>query len=306
MNTKMDKLMKIKRYMMALLVSGMVCGTANAQLAPLGAMYFQNQYLNNPAFAGKHQGLELDLGYRQQWSNMPGSPKIQSLTGSYAMTSRAGLGLNINNDQTGLYKRTRIMGTYAYHLPLSAGSDKLSFGVSVGLMDERIDYNILDGDVDDPSARNFNQRDKYLDGDFGVAYTSNKLNVQASMPNLRNTLGFNKDDDRVVNDARYFVAASYKLRLSENQGVGLEPKVAFRSVRGFDNIFDMGANFTFVEDKIGLMGMYHTNKSTSFGFIAKVSKTFDLMGVYTSNTAALAGQTNGSFEVNMKINLFNK
>lgn len=298
--------MKMKRYMMALLISGLGFGTASAQLAPLGAMYFQNQYLNNPAFAGKHQGLELDLGYRQQWSSMPGSPKIQSLTGSYAMTSRAGLGLNIYNDQTGLYKRTRIMGTYAYHLPLSAGSDKLSFGVSVGLMDERVDYNILDGDLDDPSTRNFNQRDKYLDGDFGVAYTSDKLNVQASMPNLRNTLGFNKDDDRVVNEARYFVAASYKLRLSENQGVGLEPKVSFRSVRGFDNIFDMGANFTFVEDKIGLMGMYHTNKSTSFGFIAKVSKTFDLMGVYTSNTAALAGQTNGSFEVNMKINLFNK
>ncbi len=300
------KLMKMKRYMIALLISGLGFGTASAQLAPLGAMYFQNQYLNNPAFAGKHQGLELDLGYRQQWSNMPGSPKIQSLTGSYAMTPKAGLGLNFYNDQTGLYKQTRIMGTYAYHLPLSEGSDKLSFGVSVGLMDELVDYHILDGDIDDPSTRNFNQREKYLDGDFGAAYTSDKLNVQVAMPNLRNSLGFNKDDDRVVNVARYFVAASYKLRLSENQGMGLEPKVAFRSIRGFDNIFDMGANFTFVEDKIGLMAMYHTTKSTSFGFIAKVSKTFNLMGVYTSNTAALAGQANGSFEVNMKMNLFNK
>lgn len=306
MSITMNKFMKMKRYIMALMVSGITFGTANAQLAPLGAMYYHNQYLNNPAFAGVGKGLEVDLGYRQQWSTIPGSPKVQLLTGSYAMTPKAGLGLNVYNDQTGLFKRTRVMGSYAYHLPVSSKNDKLSFGLSLGFMDELVDQGLMDGDPNDPSTRNFNERQQYVDGDFGVAYTSGKLSLQAAMPNLRNNLGFSKDGERVVNEARFFAAASYRIRLSESEGMGLEPKVAFRGVKGMDNIFDVGANFTFVEDKIGLMAMYHSTKSTSFGFSAKLSKNFDLMGIYSSNTAALAGQTNGSLEVNLKLNLFGK
>lgn len=296
--------MKARRYMIMLLV--LMPAISNAQLAPLGAMYYHNKYLNNPAFAGLGQGLEVNLGYRQQWSTVPGGPKVQALTGSYAMTPKAGLGLNLYNDQTGLFKRTRLMGSYAYHLPLNTNSDRLSFGISLGFMDEMVDQGLIDGDPNDPTARNFNQRQQYLDGDFGIAYTSGKLSLQASLPNLRNSFGFSKEGEQVVNEARFFAAASYKIRLSENEGVGLEPKVAFRGVKGMDNMFDIGANFSFVKDKIGLMAIYHSTESTSFGLSAKVSKTFDILGLYTSNTAALAGQTNGSFELNLKVNLFQK
>ncbi|RZM23846.1 MAG: type IX secretion system membrane protein PorP/SprF [Pedobacter sp.] len=302
----MDKLMKMKRYIMALLVAAMVSATANAQLAPLGAMYYHNQYLNNPAFAGIGQGLEVGAGFRQQWSTMPGSPKVQVLTGSYALTPKTGLGLNVYNDQTGLFKRTRVVGSYAYHLPLNGDNDRLSFGVSLGFMDEMVDQGLMDGDPNDPSIGNFNDRRQYVDGDFGVAYTGGKLRLQAAMPNLRNSLGFSKDGEQVVNEARFFAAASYKISLSQSEGVGLEPKVAFRGVRGTDNIFDFGANFTFIDEKIGLMAIYHSTESTSFGFSARLSRNFDLMGIYSSNTAALAGQTNGSFELNLKVNLFNK
>lgn len=280
--------------------------SVKAQLAPLGAMYYHNQYLNNPAFAGKDAGLTLDLGIRQQWSNVPGAPKVQVLTGAYAITQRAGLGLNVHNDQTGLFKTTRIMGSYAYHLPLSANANKLSFGLSLGLMDQLIDYSLLDGNIEDPSLRNFNQRQQYLDGDFGLAYTSATLNVQGSVPNLRNNLGFSDNGDQVVNEARFFAAASYKLLLSETEGMAIEPKIAYRAIRGTDDIVDIGANFTFVDQKIGLIAIYHTSKSASFGFNGKVSKAFNVTGFYTSNTAALAGRTNGSFELNLKLNLFNK
>lgn len=296
--------MKMKRYMIALLVSVMVSGTAYAQLAPLGAMYYHNQYLNNPAFAGMRQGVEVDLGYRQQWSTVPGSPKVQILTGSYAITPKAGLGLNVYNDQTGLFKRTRVMGSYAYHLPLSSKADRLSFGVSLGFMDELVDQGLMDGDPNDPSVRNFNERRQYVDGDFGVAYTKARLSLQVAVPNLRNSLGLSKQDEQVVDEARFFAAASYKIRLSESEGVGLEPKISFRDMRGFDDIVDIGVNFTFVDDRIGLMAMYHSTESTSFGLNVKISKTFNLLGLYTSNTGAMAGQTNGSFEMNLKINLF--
>lgn len=101
-----------------------------------------------------------------------------------------------------------------------------------------------------------------------------------------------------------FLMLFFQTTLSASDGMGLEPKVAFRGVKGMDHIFDMGANLTFVDEKIGLMAMYHSTKSTSFGLNAKVSKNFNILGLYSSNTGAMAGQTNGSFELNLKLNLF--
>ncbi len=301
-----NKVMKLKRYAIVLLVFGTISNTVSAQLAPLGAMYFQNQYLNNPAFAGKEEGLEAGLSYRQQWSSLPGSPKVQALTASYALTPKAGLGLNIYNDQAGLFQWMRVMGSYAYHLPINYSDHKLSLGVSFGFMNETVDYGRMDGDIDDISVENFNQRKQYLDGDFGVAYTTGKFNLQAALPNLRNNLGFSNEGRQVVDEAKFYIAASYKLFLSQGSGIGLEPKVAFRSVRNFTNIMDFGGNFTFAENKIGLMMMYHTSESASFGFSTRLSQTFQLMGFYTTNTSALSGHANGSFELNLKMNLFDK
>ena len=88
-----------------------------AQLNPYQAIYYQNRYLANPAMAGVDKGLNINLAYQQQWSSFPGSPKIQSLTTEYQATDKVALGLNINDDQSGVFRQTRVMGTYAYHLP---------------------------------------------------------------------------------------------------------------------------------------------------------------------------------------------
>lgn len=43
---------------------------ANAQLNPLSSQYFLNQYQINPAYAGLTDGLNVNLNYRKQWSNI--------------------------------------------------------------------------------------------------------------------------------------------------------------------------------------------------------------------------------------------
>jgi hypothetical protein len=54
--------------------------SSKAQLSPFGAMYYQNQYLANPAIAGAQEGLRADLGFNSQQTNIPGSPKTQIIT----------------------------------------------------------------------------------------------------------------------------------------------------------------------------------------------------------------------------------
>ena len=66
-----------KTWILFLLLAAMTSTTVTAQLNPLAGIYFQNEYLGNPALAGKEAGLNLNIGYRRQWSAKPGAPKTQ-------------------------------------------------------------------------------------------------------------------------------------------------------------------------------------------------------------------------------------
>lgn len=271
------------------------------QANPMGALYFQNQFLGNPAYAGLHQGLDLNLGIRRQWSNIPGSPISQTATADYAITPKAGVGINVYNDRSGLFKRTRAMASYAYHLPLSGDEEhNLSFGLALGVMSERLSSEDIKGDQGDISVQNFNQRETYMDGDFGIAYTSNGLNLQGVLPNMK---AFFKKDNFInsIDLVNFYTAASYKINLSGgSSGIGLEPKVVYHDIKGFDNLLDAGINLTLADNKLSFLGMYHSSKSTTFGMGLNYG-TFGFQGIYTTATSALSNYTNGNFEISLKL-----
>ncbi|MEE1943825.1 PorP/SprF family type IX secretion system membrane protein [Pedobacter sp. KR3-3] len=275
--------------------------TAQAQLNPLTSQYFLNQYQANPAFAGMMDGLNVNLNYRKQWSNIPGSPSTQSITADYKM-NKVGLGLNVFNEKAGSLQRTKAVATYAYHLPLNDNNQKLNFGASVGIMNERIDYSEVNGDPTDMSIAQFNNKGSLFDGDFGIAYTSNKLNIEAALPNIRSLI--KQEDNNNVDRSQFYAAASYKFGTGTGvNALEIEPKVAFRGIKGYENIVDAGANFIFAE-KIFIMGMYHTTKSASFGAGINYKNSLAIMGFYTTETSALQGSANGTFEISLRASLF--
>ncbi len=295
------KLNTLCLLLLATLVLSLVNTKAKAQLNPLSSMYFLNQYQANPAYAGLTDGLNVNVNYRKQWSNIPGSPSTQAITADYKM-NKVGLGVNFYNEKAGSLKRNKAVATYAYHLPLSGNDQKLNFGASVGIMNEQVDYSDINGDITDPSITNFNNKGSLFDGDFGIAYTSNKLNIEAAIPNIRSFI--KQDEDNTVDRSRFYAAASYKI--STGTGVNvleIEPKVAFREIEGYDGIFDAGANFNFT-NKVFLMAMYHTTKSASFGAGINYKNSLAIMGYYTTETSALQGSANGTFEISLKATLF--
>lgn len=277
---------------------------ASAQLTGLQAMYFQNQYLANPAMAGLDNGFNLNLGYQRQLTSIPGGPKLQDLTGDYNSGNKVGLGFIINNDQSGLISRTRGVGTYAYHLPLSNGS-KLSLGLSFGVNDSYLNNSQIQGDQGDLSVQLFNQRRIYMDGDLGIAYTSIGFNLQAALPNLGsvffNTQGTNLDVDR----STFYAAASYIIPVSYFNDITVEPKVAFRGIKGFQSILDAGANLVMTEYNLSASGIYHTNKSATIG-VGLHLKPVSILLSYTNNTAQLTSYANNTFEFGIKYTLLNK
>jgi type IX secretion system PorP/SprF family membrane protein len=294
--------MKIISKTVLLMFVTVISSTAlKAQLNPLSAQYFTNQYLINPALAGAGQGLKLNGAYRKLWSNVEGSPLTQSLTADYGF-NKLGLGLTVNNESEGLQRQTRVVGSYAYHLKLSEDNHQLHFGVSLGFLSQRLENQDAYGDPNDPLVGQYNDRRTYLDGDFGIAYTSDKLNVQAAIPNLKSVL--KKDVIKLADVATFYSAVSYKIGISEGpEGMEVEPKVAYRGVKGFDNIWDAGAQLSIANKQVFLLGMYHSTKSTTFGLGMDYKKRYLISGTYTTQTSALSSYTNGSFELNLRVNL---
>lgn len=286
-----------------LIISANCC---KAQLNPYQAIYYQDRYLVNPAMAGLDKGLNINLAYQQQWSSFPGSPKNQSLTAEYQATDKVGLGLNINDDQSGVFLQTRIMGTYAYHLPLGELNQKLNFGLSLGINDPRINFDAVNGDLADVELTKYNQRGPSVDGDLGLSYTSNNLFIAGILPNLNTNLfnraGQKEDIDRTV----FITMVSYKIKLNnETDAFSLEPLAAYREIKGFDNIFDLGANFRMNNYHLDLQAIYHSNDNFGFGFVFD-QHNYAVNFNYNVYAGQITNYTNGAFEIGLKLKLFNK
>ncbi len=300
----MNKILsKSGKYLFLILIGTLAISEAKAQLNPLSAIYFQNQYLSNPAMAGIEEGLLIDLAYRKQWSSMPGAPVTQSITAAYNNGKKVGLGVSAFNEEAGLLKRTRVMGTYAYHLPLNGEGSKLSFGISLGFMDQRIENGDIDGNPNDRALGNY-RRETYIDGDFGAAFTSKGLNVQMALPNLKYVMKKDEQVNGAVDRSTFFSSVSYKFILATGEdGVGLEPKVCFREVQNFKNLLDIGANLTLANNKVNVLGMYHSSRSATIGMGVKCSPAFHINGLYTSQASEIRSFINGNFEINLKLNV---
>jgi len=278
----------------------------SAQLNPFQNMYYINRYQLNPAFAGLENGLNLNIGYRQQWSSFPGTPKTGAFTADYQAGNRVGIGLNVSDDQSGLIRTTRAVASYAYHLPLSEQGEHLSFGLSLGVNDGRVDYNKVNGDVSDAEIVQYNNLKPYIDGDVGVAYTGSNLMVSTAMPNLKSTL-FNASDRRFDADMLLFVAAaSYKINMkNEYSDLTLEPLAAYRIVKGNTDIFDAGLKFDMNNYGLYLQTIYHSNQDISLG-MGLNQQTYVFSFAYNLETGQLSSYTHGAFELGLKLNLFNK
>lgn len=272
----------------------LIGASAKAQLSPLGSNFYQNQYLDNPAMAGFLDGLNVNIGYNRQWSDVPGSPAVQFITATHR-AKKVGLGLNLYADKTGLLKRTRLMGTYSYHIMMNEKNDQLHFGLSLGAFKEQLNADEINGTITDASVMRFNERDAIFDGDFGMAYTTKRITMQVALPNLKNFL--KKERYNSANWNTFYSAISYKFMTdSSKRAFTIEPKVSFRGVRGYDNIVDGGVNVSLASNRLNASVVYHSTQSLTFG-VGMNYKELAILALYTSGTSALKGYSNGNFEI---------
>ncbi|MFM6954063.1 MAG: PorP/SprF family type IX secretion system membrane protein [Sphingobacteriaceae bacterium] len=287
------------KLLLTLLLAGFT-GAVNAQINPFDAQLFQNQYLANPAKAGAEEGARLNLGYKNQWSSMPGAPR-NSIVSYDTRSNKNGLGLSVFNDKAGLINYTKILGTYAYHLPLSGTNEFIHLGVSLGIFRGTLSMDELVADPNDPNLVSFNDRQMVFDGDVGIAYSSEKFGVEAVLYNLISQIK-NDSYNKVDNHTTYF-AVDYAFPVSD---WSFKSKIAYRGVRNYTDIVDFAVNGQTPDEKLDFTVAYHTNKSASFGIGYWHRKQWQVLGVYNTSPKPINAYVNGTFEVGLKVNLYKK
>ncbi|HEY0272421.1 MAG TPA: type IX secretion system membrane protein PorP/SprF, partial [Chitinophaga sp.] len=215
-------------------------------------------------------------------------------------SGHVGAGINLLRDHAGLLTTYKLMATYSYHINLGDDHQRLHFGISAGGVQHRLDYQGVSGDLNDPSLYNYNQDNSMkFEADAGAAYTDGKLNLQVAFPNI--IANARKEPGNVINRTTFFSAASYQWKpAGGDAGVSITPKVAYRRMKGTDDILDAGINIGFLGEVLNVYGLYHSTKNLTAGFNLHLFGQLDILAGYTTQTKELKSSSNGDLSFGLR------
>lgn len=293
----------MKRYsiILSLLVITLTGTKASAQnyiqdINPMDAQFFQNRYIANPAMAGINEGLFLNFGYRSQWSSLPGSPQNNNLTLDYR-SEKVGLGFTIFNDKAGDLNLTKVMATYAYHIPTNSESGQFHLGMNLTFQKGTYAVSNLLGDPNDPNVLDYNNRNASVDTDFGAAYTTESFSIEGTVYNLVSQIKKDAAEELGADKNVFYLAAGYSFPLKSWRA---NTKLSYRVINNYDDIADLGLELLSKDDKVGFTGIYHTNKSTSLGVSYLFKNQLQFVGFYNTSAGSIGTYSNGTFEIALR------
>ena len=158
-----------------LILSILIGAIAHAQDGiPVYSDYFaDNLYLLHPSMAGAASHNQLRLTARQQWFDQNEAPNLQTLSFNARLGERSGIGAIVFNDKNGYHSQTGGYLTYAHHIMFSrseADLNQLSFGLSAGLIQYKLDETEFLADGFDPIIAGVEQSATNFNIDFGFSY----------------------------------------------------------------------------------------------------------------------------------------
>ncbi|HLP52498.1 MAG TPA: PorP/SprF family type IX secretion system membrane protein [Chitinophagales bacterium] len=158
-----------------------------AQQIPLYSQQYFMRMLYNPALTAYNGSSNIYGFYREQWTGMPGHPVTRGAMGEISVwKDRSGVGFHVYNDNTDIIHRVNAQLYYAQKVRF-AKDHTLSLGVSLGIMQTRIDFNnVVANDIDDNSLLGNAKGGVGFDMNVGLAYQWKKLTLSFAIPQVLN------------------------------------------------------------------------------------------------------------------------
>tara|TARA_Y100000385_G_scaffold136905_1_gene142255 strand:+ start:3521 stop:4519 length:999 start_codon:yes stop_codon:yes gene_type:complete len=174
-----------------------------------------NLYLLHPSMAGAASNNQIRMTARKQWFDQNEAPNMQTLNFNARVGERSGIGAIFFNDKNGYHSQTGGYLTYAHHIMFSRSEvdlNQLSFGLSFGIIQSRLDETQFDPLDFDPIIAGIIQSSSYFNVDAGVSYNFLNFSGHFTVKNIIfQNRNLNSSDYESSNQRKYIVSAAYAL-----------------------------------------------------------------------------------------------
>lgn len=295
-----NRYLNIIIFVFGLLMSELVFG----QQVPVTNQYLINPYSLSPAFAGYNQKSELFIGYRKQWTNMPGSPKTSSINLSVPLSYKAWLGGNIISDETDLFQNTYASLSYTYNLPVFIDS-YLSFSLWASVFQNTLNLAKINvANNQDPLLMDKNKLlSTVINAGTGINFRRKDLTVGILVPNLfvnRNSLEYESSNNIMEIERQYIAFVSYQISVLPKWQ--LKPFLIFRSIKNTDLNYDISTLIKYV-NKYWLGLTYRKGSIIGLSAGGELINRLIFNYTYEFSNNGFTGYTSGTHEFSIGYNL---
>ena len=175
-----------------------------------------NYYLLHPSMAGVANCNKVRITSRKQWLDQSESPNLQTISYNGRIgDSKSGIGAIVFNDKNGYHSQTGAYLTYAHHLLFSRNRldlNMLSFGLSAGMMQYKLDESSFLFDGFDPLVSGITQSSTDFNLDFGFSYHYLDFYAHATFKNFLKNDGINSNELGIYsydNSRSYLLSTGY-------------------------------------------------------------------------------------------------
>jgi type IX secretion system PorP/SprF family membrane protein len=271
---------------------------AEAQQRPLISNYIYTGLAINPAYAVRQPYTSFTALYRDQWVNVPGSPKTSSFFAQSGFKDKnLGIGLSIVRENIGVHLSNSVYASYAYQIRLSNGT-RLAMGLQGGFDHIRSDWtrlNLPPGSQHDPI---FQGETTQMVPNFGtgIYLFSDQFYLGLSVPYiLTSNLNANTDLYQDVRYSRnYYMTGGLLLHMSEK--MVFKPSALIRAEENMPVSFDLNISFFYAETvELGCSYRHHDSFVGLLGF--QVNRFFKFNYAYDLTVSGLNPYSRGSHEL---------
>lgn len=253
------------RKVILLLLAFLACFTEQARTQQINILNtsLENHYILNPALSGQSKNTWFNLHYRNQWQNMPGSPKYLMLSVNGSINDRVGAGFQFYNDETDVIAQSGFFTSYSYKTQIQ-DEHMLSFGLSFGLLQNRLLFDkVIVENNSDPNLYS-NDRLTRFNANVGAVYQFKGFSVGlASYQLLENEYEFRRDEEYNLDyrlTRHYVLHGAYDIPSIENIKLDIKPFAIARTPQGLPAVFDLGSKFEW-NKTLWTDLFYRTNKT---------------------------------------------
>lgn len=286
----------------------LAASTVHAQQVPISSHFYENQFIYNPSAIGMQDYTQAFFHARKQWMGIQGSPETFHFTLDGSLNhKKAGLGLMLFTDKSGIIGRTGGYGAYRYKLKIN-NEHQVYLGISAGFLQNKIIFEKIQAeDIDETTLLNNTEKQTVFDANAGVTYTYKNWEVGLASYQLFNS-NFYYEGNASIQSLKYKIIRHYigsvKYEYAVNNEFRLDPQLIIKNVQGMPLQFDVGTYVNWRNQ--GWVGInYQHNYGVSLSLGGLLYDKYTISYSYDLPTGNIAAFTKGSHEFLVGIRLFN-